>query len=52
MPPSMMPFIMLIASLIALVLITTQRKKIRSLKTKSLAIANRMSNRLSQLLKK
>jgi hypothetical protein len=48
MPPNMMPYIMLIVSLMALVLIMTQRRKIRTLKTKSLGIANRMLNRFSR----
>jgi hypothetical protein len=45
MPPNLMPFIMMIVSLTATLLIVTQRKKIRSLKAKSLDIANRMLNR-------
>lgn len=52
MQPNAIPFIMMIIGLVATLLIVTQRKKIRSLKTKSLDIANRMSNRFSQLLKK
>jgi hypothetical protein len=48
MPPNMVPFIILIVSLIAMVLVMTQRRKIRSLKTKSLDVANRMLNRFSR----
>ena len=48
MPPSMMPFSILIVSLIAIALIMTQRRKIHTLKTKSLEVANRMLNRLSR----
>jgi hypothetical protein len=48
MPPSTMPFIILIASLIAIALITTQRRKIHTFKTKSLEVANRMLNRFSR----
>jgi hypothetical protein len=47
MPPNAMLFIMLIVSLIAIVLITTQRRKIRSLKTQTLDIANRILHHLS-----
>jgi hypothetical protein len=47
MPPNTMMFIMLITSLIAMILITTQRRKIRSLKTKSLDIANRILRHFS-----
>jgi hypothetical protein len=46
MPPNILPQILVLASLIAVVLIVTQRKKIRALKTKSLNIAHQMATRL------
>jgi hypothetical protein len=52
MPPNIIPLILLIAGLIAALLIVTQRKKIRTIKTKSLAFANRISNRFERLVKK
>jgi hypothetical protein len=47
MPPDAMLFIMLIVSLIAMILITTQRKKIRSLKIQTVDIVSRILHYLS-----
>jgi hypothetical protein len=52
MPPNSISFIILLVSLIAIILIATQRKKIRRLKAKSLGIADQILDRFSQLLKK
>jgi hypothetical protein len=48
MPPNAMPLVILILGLIATILIITQRKRIRTLKTRSLDSANRMLNRFSR----
>jgi hypothetical protein len=47
MPPDAMLFIMLIASFIAIILITMQRRKIRSIKTQTVNVANRILHYLS-----
>jgi len=51
MPPNTMPLIMLPITLIAMLLIVMQRRRIRTLKTKGLNIADRMSHHCFLFLK-
>ena len=51
MPPNTIPLVMLPISLIAVLLVVTQRRRIRNLKTKSLEIADRISHNCFLYLK-